>query len=139
MSKFYYLRQILKKICDHPLILTKRAAEDVLDGMDSMLNAEDTSLAEKLAAHVADVAEKEEFQEQHDNLSCKISFILSLLVGMHQLCRYSILEVNRYNFFSFDLQDNLISEGHKVLIFSQTRKMLNLIQVYSKLLLLLIF
>ncbi|KAK1587650.1 hypothetical protein Q3G72_015382 [Acer saccharum] len=94
---------ILKKICDHPLILTKRAAEDLLDGMDSMLNPEDAGLAEKLAMHIADVAEKDDFQEQHDNVSCKISFILSLL-------------------------DNLIPEGHKVLIFSQTRKMLNLIQ-----------
>ncbi|KAL5755404.1 hypothetical protein ACOSP7_023624 [Xanthoceras sorbifolium] len=94
---------ILKKICDHPLILTKRAAEDLLDGMDSMLNPEDAGVAEKLAMHIADVAEKDDFQEQHDNVSCKISFILSLL-------------------------DNLIPEGHKILIFSQTRKMLNLIQ-----------
>ncbi|KAH9668733.1 protein CHROMATIN REMODELING 24 [Citrus sinensis] len=94
---------ILKKICDHPLLLTKRAAEDVLDGMDSMLNPEDAALAEKLAMHIADVAEKDDFQEQHDNISCKISFILSLL-------------------------DKLIPEGHNVLIFSQTRKMLNLIQ-----------
>ncbi|XVF58791.1 hypothetical protein PTKIN_Ptkin07bG0094900 [Pterospermum kingtungense] len=94
---------ILKKICDHPLLLTKRAAEDVLEGMDSMLNPEDVSVAEKLAMHVADVAETDDFDDNHDNLSCKISFILSLL-------------------------DNLIPEGHHVLIFSQTRKMLNLIQ-----------
>lgn len=60
--------------------MTKRAAEDVLDGMDSMLNPEDAALAEKLAMHIADVAEKDDFQGQHDNISCKISFILSLLV-----------------------------------------------------------
>ncbi|PPD94200.1 hypothetical protein GOBAR_DD08780 [Gossypium barbadense] len=94
---------ILKKICDHPLLLTKRAAEDVLEGMDSMLNPEDASVAEKLAMHVADVAETNDFQDNHDNLSCKISFLLSLL-------------------------DTLIPEGHHVLIFSQTRKMLNHIQ-----------
>ncbi|XVF14803.1 hypothetical protein REPUB_Repub09cG0092800 [Reevesia pubescens] len=94
---------ILKKICDHPLLLTKRAAEDVLEGMDSMLNPEDAGVAEKLAMHVADVAETDDFQDNHDNLSCKISFLLSLL-------------------------DTLIPEGHHVLIFSQTRKMLNLIQ-----------
>ncbi|XP_015573004.2 protein CHROMATIN REMODELING 24 [Ricinus communis] len=93
---------ILKKICDHPLLLTKRAAEDVLEGMD-FISPEDAGLAEKLALHVADVAEKAEFQEKHDNISCKISFIMSLL-------------------------DNLIPEGHNVLIFSQSRKMLNLIQ-----------
>lgn len=74
------LKQILKKICDHPLLLTKRAAEDVLEGMDSMLNSEDASVAEKLAMHVADVAETNDFQDNHDNLSCKISFLLSLLV-----------------------------------------------------------
>ncbi|XP_044510822.1 protein CHROMATIN REMODELING 24 isoform X4 [Mangifera indica] len=94
---------ILKKICDHPLLLTKRAAEDVLDGMDSMLNPEDARVAEKLAMYIADATGGEEFQEQHDNVSCKISFILALL-------------------------DDLVPKGHNVLIFSQTRKMLNLIQ-----------
>lgn len=74
------MKQILKKICDHPLLLTKRAAEDVLDGMDSMLNPEDARVAEKLAMYIADATGGEEFQEQHDNVSCKISFILALLV-----------------------------------------------------------
>ncbi|XP_062149491.1 protein CHROMATIN REMODELING 24 isoform X2 [Alnus glutinosa] len=94
---------ILKKICDHPLLLTKRAAEDVLEGMESMFKPEDVKMAEKLAMHIADVAETDDLEESHDNVSCKLSFIMSLL-------------------------DNLISEGHSVLIFSQTRKMLNLIQ-----------
>ncbi|XP_022002745.1 protein CHROMATIN REMODELING 24 isoform X3 [Helianthus annuus] len=94
---------ILKKICDHPLLLTKRAAEDVLEGMESDLNQEDHGVAEKLAMHIADVADKYDIRENNDILSCKISFIVSLL-------------------------DNLIPEGHHVLIFSQTRKMLNLIQ-----------
>ncbi|KAK1418802.1 hypothetical protein QVD17_27949 [Tagetes erecta] len=94
---------ILKKICDHPLLLTKRAAEDVLEGMESVLNQEEHGVAEKLAMHIADAADKYDLQENHDNISCKISFIVSLL-------------------------DNLIPEGHNVLIFSQTRKMLNLIQ-----------
>uniref|UniRef100_A0A803KNA1 Protein CHROMATIN REMODELING 24 n=1 Tax=Chenopodium quinoa TaxID=63459 RepID=A0A803KNA1_CHEQI len=94
---------ILKKICDHPYLLTKRAAEDVLEGMDSMLNPEDCGLAEKLAMHAANLTGEDDLQEKHDNLSCKISFILSLL-------------------------EKLIPEGHNVLIFSQTRKMLNIIQ-----------
>ncbi|XP_050205526.1 protein CHROMATIN REMODELING 24-like isoform X2 [Mercurialis annua] len=94
---------ILKKICDHPLLLTKRAAEEVLEGMDSILNPEDSGIAEKLALHVADAAERAEFQEKHANISCKISFIMSLL-------------------------DDLIPKGHNILIFSQTCKMLNLIQ-----------
>ncbi|KAK7318422.1 hypothetical protein RJT34_03122 [Clitoria ternatea] len=93
---------ILKKICDHPLLLTKRAAEDVLEGMDSMLKPEEANVAEKLAMHIAYVAGTDEFKDEQD-VSCKIFFIMSLL-------------------------DNLIPEGHNVLIFSQTRKMLNLIQ-----------
>ena len=68
----------MKKICDHPLLLTKRAAEDLLEGMESMLNPEDVAVAEKLAMHVA---ERTDFQEKHDNISCKISFVLSLLVS----------------------------------------------------------
>ncbi|KAF7840134.1 protein CHROMATIN REMODELING 24 [Senna tora] len=93
---------ILKKICDHPLLLTKRAAEDVLEGMDSMLKPEEVNVAENLAMHIADVADTDKFKAEHD-VSCKITFIMSLL-------------------------DNLIPEGHRVLIFSQTRKMLNLVQ-----------
>ncbi|XP_071931888.1 protein CHROMATIN REMODELING 24-like isoform X1 [Coffea arabica] len=93
---------ILKKICDHPRLLTKRAAEDVLEGMDSMLDQQDHDVAEKLAMHIADVDKMFDFEEKHD-ISCKTSFILSLL-------------------------DDLIPKGHHVLIFSQTRKMLNLIQ-----------
>ncbi|KAJ9704139.1 hypothetical protein PVL29_005430 [Vitis rotundifolia] len=94
---------ILKKICDHPLLLTKRAVEDVLEGMDSMLNQEDLGMASKLAMHLAAVSERDDFLEKNDNISCKMSFILALL-------------------------DTLIPEGHNVLIFSQTRKMLNLIE-----------
>ncbi|KAK3009783.1 hypothetical protein RJ639_015403, partial [Escallonia herrerae] len=70
---------VLKKICDHPLLLTKRAAEDVLEGMDSMLKPEDHGVAEKLAMHIADLTERFDFEEKHDSVSCKISFIMSLL------------------------------------------------------------
>lgn len=79
------MKQILKKICDHPLLLTKRAAEDVLEGMDSMLRQEDIIAAERLAMHIADVADEDDLEQNQDNLSCKISFIMSLLVGMLQL------------------------------------------------------
>lgn len=79
------MKQILKKICDHPLLLTKRAAEDVLEGMDSMLQQEDVYVAERLAMHIANVAEEDDMEKNHENVSCKISFILSLLVGMLHL------------------------------------------------------
>lgn len=81
----FVTKQILKKICDHPLLLTKRAAEDVLEGMDSMLRQEDIIAAERLAMYIADVADEDDLEQNQDNLSCKISFIMSLLVGMLQL------------------------------------------------------
>ncbi|KAK4372081.1 hypothetical protein RND71_007465 [Anisodus tanguticus] len=93
---------ILKKICDHPLLLTKRAAEEVLEEMDSTSNQDDRAVAERLVMQMANVTEKLDEEVTHD-VSCKITFILALL-------------------------DNLIPGGHNVLIFSQTRKMLNLLQ-----------
>ncbi|KFK28086.1 hypothetical protein AALP_AA8G470500 [Arabis alpina] len=94
---------ILKKICDHPLLLTKRAAQNVLEGMESTLTEDEAGVAERLAMHIADNVDTDDFQTKNDSISCKLSFIMSLL-------------------------ENLIPEGHRVLIFSQTRKMLNLIQ-----------
>lgn len=93
---------ILKKICDHPLLLTKRAAEEVLEEMDSTSNQDDRAVAERLVMQMASATEKLDVEVSHD-VSCKITFILALL-------------------------DNLIPGGHNVLIFSQTRKMLNLLQ-----------
>ncbi|KAG2537572.1 hypothetical protein PVAP13_9NG309000 [Panicum virgatum] len=94
---------ILKKICDHPLLLTKKAAEGVLEGMDEMLNDQDIGMVEKMAMNLADMAHDDDALEVGQDVSCKLSFIMSLL-------------------------QNLVKEGHHVLIFSQTRKMLNLIQ-----------
>lgn len=47
-----------------------------------MLNQEDHGVAEKLAMHIADVTDIIDFEEKSD-VSCKISFIISLLVRMH--------------------------------------------------------
>ncbi|KAF7107155.1 hypothetical protein CFC21_107833 [Triticum aestivum] len=82
---------ILKKICDHPLMLTKIAAEGILEGMEDMdgkLNDHDMVRLEKMALNLAGIK-----------------------------CGYCLM-----------LQRNLLEEGHHVLIFSQTRKMLNLVQ-----------
>jgi len=126
----------LKKICDHLLLLTKRAAEDLLEGMESMLNPEDVAVAEKLAMHVADVAERTDFQEKHDSISCKISFVLSLLVSdvseLQLMILIYFLIIHAECICLFFPQDNLIPEGHNVLIFSRTRKMLKLIEVCLK-------
>lgn len=73
------MEQILKKICDHPLLLTKRAAEEVLEEMDSTSNQDDRAVAEKLVMQMANVTEKLDEEVSHD-VSCKITFILALLV-----------------------------------------------------------
>uniref|UniRef100_A0A1D1Y0H2 DNA excision repair protein ERCC-6-like n=1 Tax=Anthurium amnicola TaxID=1678845 RepID=A0A1D1Y0H2_9ARAE len=93
---------VLKKICDHPLLLTKRAAEEILEGIDSMLNRDELNLVEEMVLNLANMTEPQD-GEVDNSVSCKTSFLLTLL-------------------------DNLVIEDHTVLIFSQTRKMLNLIQ-----------
>ncbi|XP_048560097.1 SNF2 domain-containing protein ENL1-like [Triticum urartu] len=94
---------VLKKICDHPLILTKRAAEGILEGMEGMLDNKDMGMVEKMAMNLADMAHDDQALQVGEEVSCKLIFIMSLL-------------------------RKLLEEGHHVLIFSQTRKMLNLIQ-----------
>ena len=58
--------------------MTKKAAEDVLEGMDTMSNS-DLDMAEKMASHLASLTTLEESHQVQD-VSCKITFILSLLV-----------------------------------------------------------
>ena len=74
--------QILKKICDHPLLLTKKAAEGVLEGMDEMLNDQDIGMVEKMAMNLADMAHDDDALEVGQDVSCKLSFIMSLLVSI---------------------------------------------------------
>lgn len=104
---------VLKKICDHPGLLTKRAADDIAEGMESMIKGAgvaeedviqaEVAAAEEMAASLASIAELENGEKKHGITSCKIVFLMALL-------------------------DNLIAEDHRVLVFSQTRKMLNIIQ-----------
>ncbi|XP_039031865.1 protein CHROMATIN REMODELING 24-like [Hibiscus syriacus] len=115
---------ILKKICDHPLLLTKRAAEDVLEGMESMLNPKDASVAEKLAMHVA---ETNGFQDNHDNLSCKISFRLSLLdtlipEGHHVLFSDSQNAKSDSDLVSMSRLESLASNNYRFLCIDGTTK-----------------
>ena len=71
-----------------------------------MMKPKDVRMAEKLAMHVADVVEKDDFQENHENVSCKISFILSLLVRvlgivlpMYFLFDFSAIDLSVDNLF----------------------------------------
>ncbi|KAL0921402.1 hypothetical protein M5K25_008468 [Dendrobium thyrsiflorum] len=93
---------ILKKICDHPLLLTKRAAEGVLEGLDTMLNREELILMEEMALSVVN-SNNHNVLKVGQQISCKLCFIMPLL-------------------------ENLVKEGHHILIFSQTRKMLNILE-----------
>lgn len=104
------MKQILKKICDHPLLLTKRAAEDVLEGMESTLTQEEAGVAERLAMHIADNVYTDDFQTKNDSVSCKLSFIMALLVRSHFMVQLSFLDlsVSLTSFLHCVTQDNLI-------------------------------
>ncbi|XP_044335848.1 SNF2 domain-containing protein ENL1 [Triticum aestivum] len=72
---------VLKKICNHPLILTKRAAEDILEGMDGMSNNQDMLMAENMVMNLADMAHADDALQADQEVSCKLSF-MSLLVSI---------------------------------------------------------
>lgn len=62
------------------MLLTKKAAEGVLEGMDSMLNDRDMGMVERMAMSLAEMTDDNDLLQVDRNVSCKISFILSLLV-----------------------------------------------------------
>ncbi|XP_024537177.1 protein CHROMATIN REMODELING 24 isoform X1 [Selaginella moellendorffii] len=92
---------ILKKICDHPLLLTKRATDDVVEGLE-YLDSTDIAAAEAMRKSLAGLAEPEPDSDGNKH-SCKIVFLMALL-------------------------ENLVQEGHRTLVFAQTLKMLDIIQ-----------
>ncbi|KAJ4804750.1 Protein CHROMATIN REMODELING 24 [Rhynchospora pubera] len=69
---------ILKKICDHPLLLTKRGAEEVLEGIREM-NEKDMGLVEKLATSLAN--------QDHDNELLNMDYADALWSEGYQLLR----------------------------------------------------
>jgi hypothetical protein len=80
---FPFHQQVLKKICDHPQIVTKRAAEHILEGMDGMLNNQEMEMAEKMAMNLTDMAHDDDnVVEVGPEVSCKLFFILALLVSI---------------------------------------------------------
>jgi hypothetical protein len=81
----YSLKQIPKIICNHPWLLTKKGAKDVLEemlknqdiGMVEMLKDQDIEMGEKMAMNLADMA-----HDDNDVISCKLAFITPLLVSI---------------------------------------------------------
>lgn len=135
-TMFSFLKQILKKICDHPLLLTKKAAEGVLEGMDEMLNDQEKGMVQKMAMNLADMTNEDDGLQVGGDVSCKLTFIMSLLVSILECMPIFVVTsvvppvlIQIINTLCCMSQRNLIVEGHHMLIFSQTRKMLNLIQV----------
>lgn len=69
--------QVMKKICDHPMLLTKRAANDIAEGMEGYLDAEDIQSAEAMTHSLAGMVQDD---EDMSATSCKIDFLMALLV-----------------------------------------------------------
>lgn len=93
VTLFSFLNQILKKICDHPLLLTKRAAEGVLEGMDEMLNDQDKGMVERMAMNLADMANDDDTLHVGEEVSCKLTFIMSLLVSLLSCMQICVVTV----------------------------------------------
>lgn len=71
-------KQILRKICDHPLLLTKRDTDDFLEEMGAMLNNRDMCMVERI---LEDNLYADKRLQIVQGASCKIAFILPLLVS----------------------------------------------------------
>ena len=69
----------MKKICDHPTLLTKRAAVDIAEGMEGYLDNEDIAAAEAMTNTLAGIADAEDGSMGAP--SCKIVFLMALLVS----------------------------------------------------------
>lgn len=70
-----FLEQRLKQICDLPVLLTQKAAENVLEGMSSMLSQHDVAVMEEMVSNVT-------YRQGLKFSTCKMNFILPLLVSV---------------------------------------------------------
>lgn len=71
----------MKKICDHPSLLTQRAADDIAEGMEGMMGNTDPADAEAMTAALAGLVENDVgFRQIQGAVSCKIAFLILLLV-----------------------------------------------------------
>jgi hypothetical protein len=81
----------MKKICDHPSLLTLRAANDIAEGMEGILDSADVATAEDLTKSLAGMIQDD------DSLgapSCKIVFLMALLVTVSTLVIPQLLSCN---------------------------------------------
>eukprot|EP00850_Spirogloea_muscicola_P010983 SM000066S20458 [mRNA] locus=s66:411245:421049:- [translate_table: standard] len=99
---------VMKKICDHPSLLTAGAAKEILSCLDQDMPSKERVASAQAANDMAQVLAKKlaatKLEEKSSfSQSCKTVFLFSLL-------------------------ERLIGEGHRTLVFSQTRTLLNIIQ-----------
>lgn len=69
-----FFKQRLKQICDHPVVLTQKADENVLEGMDSLASRNAVLVMEELVSDV-------NYQQGLESSSCNLNFILPLLIS----------------------------------------------------------
>ncbi|KAF3576763.1 hypothetical protein DY000_02030000 [Brassica cretica] len=50
--------------------------------MESTLTPEEAGVEERLAMHIADNVDTDDFQTKNDSISCKLAFIMSLLENL---------------------------------------------------------
>ena len=62
--------------------MTKKAAEDILEGMDEMVDDQDIGMVRKLVMNLEDMVHDDDALEVGQDVSCKLSFIMTLLVSI---------------------------------------------------------
>uniref|UniRef100_A0A0D3AX38 Uncharacterized protein n=1 Tax=Brassica oleracea var. oleracea TaxID=109376 RepID=A0A0D3AX38_BRAOL len=70
--------------------------------MESTLTPEEAGVAERLAMHIADNVDTNDFQTKNDSISCKLSFIMSLLTRKMLSLIQDSLTSNCYSFLRID-------------------------------------
>jgi SNF2 family DNA or RNA helicase len=113
--------QVLKKICDHPLLLTERAASEIARGAaragqhavaDGRADLSVDELTEGDAAAAAEMA-------------LAIARARGISIGEGSAAKETSCKV----LFLMELLEDLVWNGHRTLVFSQSKKMLDIIQV----------
>ncbi|XP_028770990.1 protein CHROMATIN REMODELING 24-like [Neltuma alba] len=116
--------EMMKKICDHPLLLFKRN----LSGgkYRKLLNLAEADLADSLAMRMKGVGDAYKFKD----ISCKTSFIMSLLGNLIPQGHYVIIFSGRLKMLDL-IQKSLLSEGYKFLRIDGTTKVKDRTKIVS--------
>ena len=139
MNAFCLLTAI-KKLCQHPLLLRK-AAMDKIDNFDEFFGEEEKHLPENQEDEI--IAEKPNKKEKSRKIEDEKQNKILQLLELKDVLDDAVKHYNENNFegiladssklvFLFMLLENLQKEGHKVLIYSMSKVMLNIIEKIAK-------